>query len=81
MRYMDHDQEIAFTFEDGVLRPDGLVNLRDGARGVATIRLVTARANGQSRDAALAIIRRIGDAGVFNSGSRKLSREEMHERD
>lgn len=78
---MGNEQEIAFTFEGGVLRPDGAVDLPDGARGVAVLRNVTARANEMSRQQALATIRRIGDAGVFASGGVRLSRDEMHERD
>ncbi len=81
MDVMDHGQEIVFTFEDGVLRPDGTVNLPNGARGIATLRQLVVRANGLTRAESLAAIRRIGESGVFDSGSRKLSRDQMHERD
>lgn len=36
---MNFEQDIPFVFEDGVLRPEGPVDLPDGARGIAHIRL------------------------------------------
>lgn len=79
---MDREQEVHFVYENGVLRPEEPVDLPEGARGVARI-LETqgaARRESDARRRALATIRRIGESGVFDSGGRKLTRDEMHER-
>ena len=75
---MYREQEFPFIYEHGVLRPQGPVDLPEGARGIARVREDSE--NGSSRRRALEAIRRIGDSGVFNSGGRKLTRDEMHER-
>jgi predicted DNA-binding antitoxin AbrB/MazE fold protein len=80
---MYREQEFPFVYEHGVLRPEAHVDLPEGARGIAHIREAAAsRAapKSPSRRRALEIIRRIGDSGEFDSGGRKLSRDEMHER-
>ena len=76
---MYREQEFPFVYEKGVLRPQGRIDLPEGARGIARIR--EASENGASRQRAIEAIRRIGESGVFNSGGRKLTRDEMHERD
>ena len=76
---MYRDQEIPFIYEHGVLKPEGHVDLPEGARGIAHIR-ETPPAGGLSRQQALEGIRRIGESGVFNSGGIKLTRDQMHER-
>ncbi|HWL95370.1 MAG TPA: hypothetical protein VNT79_17760 [Phycisphaerae bacterium] len=78
---MQHELEIPFVYERGVLKPEVDVDWPEGARGVAFIRETPgASDNGLSRRRALDAIRRIGESGVFNSGGRKLTRDEMHER-
>ncbi|MBX3407582.1 MAG: antitoxin family protein [Phycisphaeraceae bacterium] len=77
---MDREQEVHFVYENGVLLPEEPVDLPEGARGVARI-LETqgeARRESDARRLALATIRRIGESGVFDSGGRKLKRDEMH---
>jgi len=79
---MDREQEVHFVYENGVLRPDEPVDLPEGARGVARIFEThdPTRRDSETRRRALATIRRIGESGVFDSGGRKLTREQMHER-
>lgn len=79
---MDREQEVHFVYENGVLRPDEPVDLPEGARGVARILETrdSAHRDSESRRRALATIRRIGESGVFDSGGRQLTRDEMHER-
>lgn len=78
---MYREQEIHFVYEDGVLKPDERLDMPDGSRGVARILSDGADPSPAARRSqALATIRRVGEAGVFNSGGRKLSRDEMHER-
>lgn len=67
-------------YEDGVIRPEGRLDLPEGARGIASIREASLPIGNPERRRALDAIRRIGEAGVFNSGGRKLTRDEMHER-
>jgi predicted DNA-binding antitoxin AbrB/MazE fold protein len=77
------EQDIPFVYEQGVLKPEGHVDLPEGARGIAHIREIAngdASAQAISRRRALEIIHRIGESGEFNSGGRKLTRDEMHER-
>lgn len=80
---MYREQEFPFVFEHGVLRPEGRVDLPEGSRGIAHVRESTVSSSvqpGTPRRRALETIRRIGESGVFDSGGRKLSRDEMHER-
>lgn len=77
---MYREQEFHFVYERGVLRPEERLDLPEGARGVARIREASEQAASGSRKRAIETIRRIGESGVFNSGGRKLSRDEMHER-
>lgn len=80
---MYREQEIPFVYEQGVLRPEGHVDLPEGARGIAHIRetaAAPASKQSPSRRRALEIIRRIGGSGDFDSGGRRLTRDEMHER-
>lgn len=76
---MIREQDIHFVFEHGVLRPEGNVDLPEGARGIARIMPSPVELEERKR-LALAEIRRIGDSGVLNSGGLKVSREQMHER-
>jgi predicted DNA-binding antitoxin AbrB/MazE fold protein len=65
------------VYEGGVLKPDERLDMPEGSRGVA--RIVSNGASGSSaaqRARALAAIRRIGESGAFNSGGRKLSRDD-----
>jgi predicted DNA-binding antitoxin AbrB/MazE fold protein len=78
---MYREQDIPFVYEQGVLRPEGHVDLPEGARGIAHIREQDAtHRSSKSRRQALEIIHRIGASGEFNSGGRKLTRDQMHER-
>jgi predicted DNA-binding antitoxin AbrB/MazE fold protein len=80
---MHRGQDIPFVYEHGVLKPEGHVDLPEGARGIARIIEDTSgvtRARIDSHQHALDVIRRIGESGDFNSGGRKLTRDEMHER-
>jgi predicted DNA-binding antitoxin AbrB/MazE fold protein len=75
---MEFNGEISVTFTGGVLKPDERLNLPEGSRFKATIR-------SESRDPAAAAkamdtLRRISESGVFRSGGRKYTREELHER-
>jgi predicted DNA-binding antitoxin AbrB/MazE fold protein len=80
---MCREQEIPFVYEQGVLKPEAHVDLPEGARGIAHIRETEKSPASQqnlSRRHALEIIRRIGGLGDFDSGGRKVTRDEMHER-
>lgn len=80
---MYREQDVPFVYEHGVLKPEGQVDLPEGARGIAHIRETGTSPKSQSsssRRRALDAIRRIGESGVFDSGGRKLTRDEMHER-
>jgi predicted DNA-binding antitoxin AbrB/MazE fold protein len=77
---MYREQEFNFVYEQGVLRPEGRLDLPEGARGIASIRESAGEPSGAVRRRALEAIRRIGESGVFNSGGRKMTRDEMHER-
>jgi len=80
---MYREQEIPFVYEHGVLKPEGRVDLPEGARGIAHIREADTSAASEpspARRRALEVIRRIGELGEFDSGGRKLTRDEMHER-
>lgn len=81
---MDRDQEIPFVYEGGMLRPEGPVDLPEGAHGIARIREVTQRgANPPGIDgrAAMKEVRRISDSRAFDSAGTRLNRDQMHERD
>lgn len=83
MGSMYREQEVPFVYEEGVLKPEGHVDLPEGARGIAHIRETRSSSKLQSstsRRRALEVIRRIGNSGVFDSGGRTLTRDEMHER-
>jgi predicted DNA-binding antitoxin AbrB/MazE fold protein len=71
--------EISVTYSNGVLKPDHRLNFPEGARLRAVIR--PAPPDPETAAKALETIRRISDSGVFRSGGRKFTREEMHERD
>lgn len=80
---MDREQDIPFVYEGGMLKPEGRVDLPDGARGIAHIRGLSDgpnALNGSPRRRALDSIRRIGESGNFDSGGRKLTSDKMHER-
>ena len=80
---MYREQDVPFVYEHGVLRPEARVDLPEGARGIAHIRETgdsRSSESGSPRRRALDIIRRIGESGDFDSGGRKLTRDEMHER-
>lgn len=47
--FMDREQEFNFVYEHGVLRPEGPVDLPEGARGVARVREATSKSDGPSR--------------------------------
>ena len=81
---MDREQDIHSVYKSGVLRPEEAANLHEGTRGTARIRADDAPIDPErlaQRTAALAAIRRIGASGVFNSGGKRLTRDEMYERD
>jgi predicted DNA-binding antitoxin AbrB/MazE fold protein len=75
---MEFQGEISVTYTGGVFRPDHQVDVPEGARFKAMIRpaspdpIVAAKA--------METIRRISDSGVFRSGGRMPTRDEMHER-
>ena len=64
--------------DGGVLRPDGRLNLPDGTKVRATIQELVPDLAAAER--AMDEIRRISASGVFRSGGRKFTRDEMHER-
>ena len=78
--HMDREQEIPFVYENGVLKPEGPVDFPEGTRGIAHIRELPVAPDDKARRRAIDAIRRIGESGVFNSGGRKLTRDQMHER-
>jgi predicted DNA-binding antitoxin AbrB/MazE fold protein len=77
---MYREQEFHFVYEDGVLRPEERLDLPEGSRGIASIREAVPPVNSSARKRALEAIHRIGESGVFNSGGKKLTRDQMHER-
>jgi predicted DNA-binding antitoxin AbrB/MazE fold protein len=84
---MDREQDIPFVYEDGVLKPEGKVDLPAGTRGIAHVSQNRPRAEAgalawtpEIGRAAMDQIRRLAAEGVLNSGGEKLSREQMHER-
>lgn len=75
---MEFNGEISGTYTGGVLKPDQRLDLPEGARFRAIIR-------SEMRDPAAAAkawetIERIRKSGVFRSGGRKFTRDELHER-
>lgn len=74
---MGLDQDIPFLYEGGVLKPEGRVDLPEGARGIA--RIHSDSWNAEIGRRAMDEIRRISDSGAFNSGGTKLTRDQMHE--
>ena len=77
---MDREQDIPFVYENGVLKPEGAVDLPDGARGIAHVRDTDSGWTPSIGREAMKSIRRISESGVLNSGGRRLTRDEMHER-
>lgn len=70
--------EISLTYANGVLKPDQRLNFPEGARLRATIR--PAAPDPAAAQRAMDEIRRISESGVFRSGGRKFTRDQMHER-
>jgi predicted DNA-binding antitoxin AbrB/MazE fold protein len=71
--------EISVTYADGVLKPDRRLNFPEGTRLRAVIRPEAPDPAAAAQ--AMETIRRIRESGVFRSGGRKYTRDEMHERD
>lgn len=76
---MEYNGEISVTFTGGVLKPDERLDIPEGSRFRAMIRPETGDPVRAAK--AMETIRRIRESGVFRSGGRKLTRDEMHERD
>jgi predicted DNA-binding antitoxin AbrB/MazE fold protein len=76
---MDFNGEISFTYTNGVLRPDERLDLPEGARGRATVRIEAAQPK-RSKEEIMADIRRLGESGAFEYTGKRFTREEMHER-
>lgn len=76
---MDFNEEISLTYSDGVLKPDQRLEFPEGMRLRAKIR--PAEPDLVKAEEAMETIRRISESGVFRSGGRKYTRDEMHERD
>lgn len=76
---MEFTGDISVTYENGVLRPDEQLNLPEGTRLRASIHGVAP--DPKAAAAAMEAIRRISDSGVFRSGGRRFTRDQMHERD
>ena len=75
---MDYNNEISVTYTGGVLKPDERLDLPEGSRLRAVIRSESPDPAAAAK--AMDTIRRISESGVFRSGGRKLTRDEMHER-
>jgi predicted DNA-binding antitoxin AbrB/MazE fold protein len=71
--------EISVTYTGGVLKPDQRLDLPEGARLRAVIS--TDDQSPEGAKAAMREIRRIAESGAFRSGGRRLTRDQMHERD
>ena len=71
--------EISVTYIGGVLKPDERLDLPEGARLRAVI--LPAAPDPAAAERAWETIKRIRESGVFRSGGRKLTRDQMHERD
>jgi predicted DNA-binding antitoxin AbrB/MazE fold protein len=76
---MEFQGEISLTYKDGVFRPDAPVAMPDGTRVRATLRSVTPDPDKAAR--ALEKIKQIRASGLYRSGGRKFTRDDMHERD
>lgn len=71
--------EISVTYVNGVLKPDQRLNFPEGTRLRAVIS--PEAPDPETAAKAMETIRRISESGVFRSGGRKFTRDEMHERD
>jgi predicted DNA-binding antitoxin AbrB/MazE fold protein len=76
---MGYHGEISVTWTGGVLKPDQRLNLPEGTRLRAVIR--PPAPDPAAAAEAMETIRRISESGVFRSGGRRFTRDEMHERD
>jgi hypothetical protein len=76
---VDLHGEVSVTVSGGMLKPDGHEQRPEGARFRALLRPVEPDPVAAAK--AMEALRRISDSGTFRSGSRKLTRDEMHERD
>ena len=77
---MDREQDIPFIYENGVLKPEGAVDLPEGTRGIARIRETDSEWTPAKGRQAMDALRRISESGALNSGGVKFTRDEMHER-
>lgn len=74
---MGLDQDIPLIYEGGVHKPEGRVDLSEGARGIT--RIHSDSWNAEVGHRAMEEIRRISESGAFNSSGTKLTRDQMHE--
>ncbi len=76
---MEFNGEISVTYTGGVLKPDQQLDAPEGSRFRALIRPEVRDPEAAAK--AWETIQRIRDSGVFRSGGRTFTRDEMHERD
>jgi predicted DNA-binding antitoxin AbrB/MazE fold protein len=79
---MNTPNEVSFTFTDGVLRPDTPLDLPEGARVRAVIRVqpVDGPPTVTSANIAIETVRRITESGLFRSDTRKETRGQKYHR-
>ena len=75
---MDTPGPILATYTDGVLKLDKPLDLPEGTRLRVVVSLL--EPDPVTKANAIETLRRIRESGVFRSGGRKLTRDEMHER-
>ena len=71
-------QVIAARFEDGVLKPDGCLDLKPGTR--VTVTVVSMESEPDRGDAACQALDDLCESAAVDSGGRRLSRDQLHER-
>lgn len=72
-------REFNAVVENGLIRPDQPLNLPDRTR--LRVSITTVVPSPEQRDEALRRLREISERGLFNSGGKKFTRDELHERD
>jgi predicted DNA-binding antitoxin AbrB/MazE fold protein len=75
---MDIQGDISVTYTGGVLRPDEHLDLPEGTRLRAALRPEAPDAGVAAK--AMDEIRRLSESGIYRSGGKKLTRDQMHER-
>lgn len=73
--------EFEVVYEHGVLRPAEALSLPENTRLRVTVRQMTIVPTPESQEEGLRRLRAIGDAGGIRMNGKRLTRDEMHERD